>query len=386
MLLPLFLTLSVQGIIARPVLLPAYSAELQTGAAFAGTATATIYGGAAATAFVLSSRVRAFGSIRTCQLSLLATGAGLTLSAAGGPTSMLVGAFALGLGYGPVTAASASLLTRFAPAGRLGIVFSVNRMSILIGAALAGALLPALSGSIGWRAALLGIGASSVLLALILQGARGLDTSEPTYAQRVPTTRFLEPLRLLFLHPKRRALTFASFAYLAAQTCLAAFTVTFLVTELRMSYLSVGAVLAAAQLSGLVARLVMGFASDRSTRRMAFMGMIGLITATSLGLAAFARPAWPYAAIVAIFMLYGAGALSWNGIMLAELAHTTSQERSGEVAGALSAVAFAGAVAGPTLFSFLLAFIGYAGSFTLLGACVLLCSVMLIRFEPRRAA
>lgn len=388
MLLPLFLTLSVQciialGMVALPVLLPAYAAELSIGAEFAGGATAAVYGGAAATAFLLSSRVRAFGSIRTCQISLLVVGAGMVLSATGTPIALLAGAFALGLGYGPVTAASASLLTRVAPAGSLGLVFSVNRMSIPIGAALAGTLLPALSGSIGWRISLVGIGSASLLLAALLQGARWLDTGDPAHGVSVPATRFLEPLRLLFLHRKRRALTLASLIYLAAQSCLAAFTVAFLVGELAMSYASAGVILAAAQMSGMVARLAMGFAADRSRRRMAFMGFIGLMTATALGLATFARPAWPHAAIVAIFMLYGAGALGWHGIMLAELAQTTSPERAGEVAGASSAVAFVGAVAGPGLFSFLLAFTGYAGAFTLLGVCVFASSVKLIRFEPR---
>lgn len=388
---PLFLTLSVQGIVAFgmvafPVLLPAYAKELGVGAAFAGVATASVYAGAAATAYFLSARVRHVGSIRTCQLALLTVGTGLVFAASGGMLMLLLGALTLGLGYGPITAASSSLLTRTAPPSAYGIVFSVNRVSIPLGAASGGALLPALSGWIGWRGALLGIGAVSILIAALLQAARSIDAADTGRSASMPSRNWMEPLRLLFRHPKRRALTQASLAFLAAQSCLAAFTVAFLVGELSMSYVKAGGVLAAAQVAGVAGRLVLGFASDKSRRRMLFMGLIGLAITTATALAAFARASWPDQAVIAVFLLYGAGALGWNGIMLAELAHTAAREDSGEIVGASSSVAFAGAVAGPVVFSALLGFIGYRGAFLLLTLVVLVCSVLLIRFDLRPRA
>ncbi len=382
---PLLLTLSVQGLIAfgmvaLPVLLPAYAAELGVGAAFAGTATAAVYGGAALTALLVSGRVRGIGPVRTCQAALLVAAAGLGVAATGSLPALLAGALAIGLGYGPVTAASALLLTRTAPASAYGMVFSINRMSIPIGAAAAGALLPALSGWIGWRGSLAAMGAASLACALALQAARALDAADAPPAN-APRARVLEPLRQLFVHPRRRVLTQASLAFLAAQSCLAAFTVAFLVGELSLSYLKAGAVLAAAQLAGVAARLVMGFVSDRFARRTPVIGLIGLGIALATALAASARPGWSEHAITAVFLLYGACALGWNGVMLADLAHTAPPEQSGEVTGASTSIAFAGAVAGPALFSSLLAFTGYAFAYALLSAAVLACSVSLIRFD-----
>lgn len=388
---PLFLTLSVQGLVsigmfAFPVLLPAYAKELGVGAAFAGAATAAVYGGAAITAYFISARVRRIGSIRTCQLALLTIGAGLALAACGGLVTLILGALLLGLGYGPVTAASASLLTRAAPAGSYGMVFSINRVSIPFGAAMAGALLPAMSGWIGWRGVLLCVSGASVLIAAYLQSARSIDHSDTGRPILMPTRNWSAPLLLLFRHPKRRVLTQASLAFLAAQSCLAAFTVAFLVGELSMSYLKAGAVLAVAQSAGVVARLVLGFASDRSRRGILFMGLIGLAIATATCLAAFARTAWADQTVIAVFILYGAGALGWNGTMLAELARTAALEDSGEIAGASSSVAFAGAVVGPAVFSLLLGVTGYRGSFLVLTAAVLLSSILLIRFDLRPPA
>ncbi len=389
--LPLLLTLSVQGLIAfsmfaLPVLLPAYAAELGVGAPFAGTATASVYGGATVSALFVSGHVRGIGAIRVCQLALLLVALGLGVASTGSLPALLIGALAVGLGYGPVTAASALLLTRSARPGSYGFVFSINRVSIPIGAAMAGALLPSLSGWIGWRASLAGMGLVCLCFVAVLQWARRLDTdhrpSAESLAHRTPA---LASLRALFSHPRRRVLTQASLAFLAAQSCLAAFTVAFLVGELSLSYVTAGAVLAAAQMSGVVARLVMGYVSDRSTRRTAVIGCIGLATALATALAAMAGPGWHSAAILGIFLLYGAGALGWNGVMLAELAHTTTPEKSGEIAGASSAIAFAGAVAGPAVFSALLAITGYAGSFVLLSLAVFVCSVSLIRFDIRAA-
>ncbi len=388
LLLPLFLTLTVQGLIAfamfaLPVLLPAFSSELGVGAAFAGTATATVYAGAAVTAFFVSARVRAIGSVRTCQVALVCAAIGLVLAATGSLPALLVGALAIGLGYGPVTAASALLLTRTAPPGSYGLVFSVNRISIPIGAAVAGMLLPSLSVWLGWRNALVSTGVLCLSVAVVFQWARGLDTRHRPELGAGPLPNAFEALRQLFVHPRRRVLTLASLAFLAAQSCLAAFTVAFLVGELSLSYIKAGATLAAAQMAGVVARLVMGWVSDRSNRRTTVIGFIGLAIATATALAAIAGPQWHSHAVLAVFLLYGAAALGWNGVHLAELVHTTSPEKSGEVAGAASAMAFAGAVAGPALFSSLLAFTGYSGAFALLSLTVLACSVSLIRFDRR---
>jgi MFS family permease len=388
LLLPLLLTLSVQGLIAcgmvaLPVLLPAYAAELGVQATFAGLITATVYGGATLTALLVSARVRWLGAVRTCQAALLAAGVGLCLAAGGSAPTMVTGALALGLGYGPVTAASALLLTRAAAPRAYGLVFSINRVSIPFGAALAGAMLPTVSALMGWRSALATLGLLCFGCAWLLQAVRHLDSADRAVAGAPQRLRVLVPLRDLLRHPKRRVLTQASLAFLAAQSCLAAFTVAFLVEELSYTYVQAGVVLAAAQIAGVVARLVMGFVSDRLRRRTVVIALMGLSIAAANALAAAAGPSWHANAVLAVFLLYGAGALGWNGVLLAELVHTASPDQSGEIAGASAAIAFAGAVAGPVLFSTLLGWTGYGAAFGLLALATLACSVALLRFERR---
>lgn len=389
LVVPLLLTLSVQGLIAiamvaLPVLLPAYARELSVGAAFAGTSTACVYGGATLTALLVSPRVRGIGAVRMCQMALVCVGAGLCLAVSDGRAALVAGALAVGLGYGPVTAASALLLARTAPPGSLGLVFSINRVSIPLGAALAGALLPTLSVQAGWRMSLLAFGLLCAACAAVLQLARGLDAQDAV-APATPVPHPLRALAKLVAHPKRRVLTQASLAFLAAQACLASFTVTFLVDQLAMSYVRAGAVLAMAQMAGVVARLVMGFVSDRSRRRTLVIGLMGLVIALATGLAAAADTRWSEQAVLLVFLLYGAGALGWNGVLLAEMVQTASPGEAGEIAGASSAIAFGGAFAGPAIFSGLLAVTGYAAAFGLLSLAVLACSLATLRFEQRSA-
>lgn len=386
---PLLITLTVQGVIsfsavAIPILLPAFGQDLAVGAVFAGSATAIIYGCAVFTAYASASRVRGFGPIRTCQAALMCVGCGLALCANGSRWGLFLGAMLIGLGYGPVTAASTLLLTRSVDPLAYGFVFSINRVSIPAGAAVAGAALPRLSQLVGWQVALISTAGLATFLAMLLQSMRGLDRSGDGYGLEKGAGSFLGPLRLLFLHPKLRLLSQVSLVFIAAQSCLATFTVAFLVEAMSMSFVAAGNILAVAQVAGVVGRLVLGYVSDKIRHRMTLMGLIGLLIATGSGLVALARPDWPYTGIALVFLIYGAGALGWNGVMLAELAHAAPRERAGEIAGTSSSVAFTGAVVGPILFSLVLTSVGYSGAFSLIAITATLAGVALIRHDSHQ--
>ena len=386
---PLLITIAVQcmtafGIAAVPVLIPALAAEVGVASGFAGIATATIYGGAIVTSYLGAARVAHRGSIRSSRTSLVIVGLGLALCAAGRVETLVLGALAVGLGFGPVTSASTSLLTRFTPASSYGLVFAVNRISVPAGAALAAVILPMLSQRIGWQGSLLVSAGAAVCLATLLRGARSLDLAEAPCGDASSGRRsWLAPLRTLLGDPRQRLLAMAALAYLAAQSCLGSFTIAFLVDAMRMPYVQAGVVLAAAQIAGVSARLLLGIASDRVRYRMALSGFVGMLITIGTGMAAFADPGWSLTKLTAIFLVYGTGALGWNGIVLAELAHSSPAGRAGEIVGTFTAVSFSGAIFGPMLFSALLATFGYGASFGMLAAAAFLASVGLIGFEWR---
>lgn len=85
------------------------------------------------------------------------------------------------------------------------------------------------------------------------------------------------------------------------------------------------------------------------------MGLCGLAAASF-------SPATPLAALVALCAGYGASAVGWNGVFLAEVARIAPPGKVGVVTGGVMLFTFSGSVLGPPTFGAILAF---TGSYTL---------------------
>ena len=64
----------------------------------------------------------------------------------------VIGAFMLGIGYGPSTPASSTILSTRAPDRLRNIIMSIRQTGVPLGGAIAGALVPMLIVNFGWRA------------------------------------------------------------------------------------------------------------------------------------------------------------------------------------------------------------------------------------------
>ncbi|MDH4182411.1 MAG: MFS transporter, partial [Betaproteobacteria bacterium] len=89
-------------------------------------------------------------------------------------------------------------------------------------------------------------------------------------------------------------------------------------------------------------------------------------------LCSLATAAWPVDASVwplfVVLALFGASAIGWNGVMLADVARLSPPGRAGAITGATSFVTFAGVVCGPSVFSLLAATAGsYRAGFVAIG-------------------
>jgi hypothetical protein len=83
------------------------------------------------------------------------------------------------------------------------------------------------------------------------------------------------------------------------------------------------------------------------------LSLIGLIAAAcGIGMA-LADATWPASVIVALALVFGATAIGWNGVQLAEVARLAPPGAAGKVTGATGFVTFAGVVIGPPSFALL---------------------------------
>jgi MFS family permease len=96
-----------------------------------------------------------------------------------------------------------------------------------------------------------------------------------------------------------------------------------------------------------------GALSDRTQQPRVVLGVIGVIAGLCSFVTALSTPAWPAFAIYVTVAVFGATAIGWNGVMLAEVARLSPPGQAGATTGATGFVTFGGVMAGPPLFAVL---------------------------------
>jgi len=161
--LPVVLTLLVQAVVsmsvvAIPVFMPVATRELNVPASYVGIFMSVIYLGSTMVAPVSGYFIDRFGPIGVSQICLVLCALGLVALSTPAIPLMIIGAFIMGIGHGPVTPASSHLLIRTTPFSMMSFVFSIKQTGVPLGGALAGAVFPTSSYSstgkcrpCGWR-------------------------------------------------------------------------------------------------------------------------------------------------------------------------------------------------------------------------------------------
>lgn len=372
--LVLIATLTVQSLAAMalltlPVVAPAVALSLGISAAYAGLYVAIVYAGAMAASLMAGALVRRFGAIRASQVALGFCALGLFLCAIPSPACMVLGALLIGMGYGPITPASSHLLARTTPAHRMSVVFSLKQTGVPLGGLLAGLIVPGLAGWTSWQIAFVIVGIGCLLCAFVVQPLYpGLDSDRDPGQRLSFGTGLSGPLRLVFNHRSLTVLAAVSFLFSIVQLSLTTYLVTFLHEDLGMGLIKAGAMLAVAQAAGVAGRLLWGYVSDR------FLGATRTLIVLTLmiGVCAVMAPFLKYidydAVIVLLLLLFGASAVGWNGVYLAEVARQAPQGMASMATGGTLSMTFLGVVVGPPIFGLIA---GVTGSYGLAYASLL---------------
>lgn len=346
---------------AVAVLAPAIAADLGVPARWVGGFVGFVYLGAMSASFVSGAWIARLGAIRVSQacVALCAVGlAGVASSGAGALPLVMLAAVTMGLGYGPITPASSHVLARTTPAARMSLVFSIKQTGVPAGAAIAGAVLPALALAAGWRAAFVAVAALGVVVIAAAQPIRAALDAGRRAGAPVSFGHALARVRRVSADPRLAPLAWISWAYAATQVSLTSFLVVHLTGTLGWSLIAAGLALSVATAGGVAGRILWGHVADRSRAPFAVLGATGLVSAACATLTAVAAPDWPAFAIYALVAVFGATAIGWNGVQLAELARRAPEGDAGAVTGAAGVITFSGVVAGPPIFGALAALTG----------------------------
>ena len=354
--LPLGITFAVQTLVAfavysAPVMAPVAGPALGFSAAAVGYYIAASYLGSMIGSAVAGGWVARFGPIRVSQAGLALCLAGLALAASAWPPLVMLGGFIVGIGYGPTTPASSVILVRAAPPGMFALTFSVKQTGVPAGGVLAGALVPGLILALGWQAAALVIGACCFALALGIERTRARYDNELDPAAPLSFGSALAPVRLVLATPRLREMCVASFVFGGVQITLVTYLVAFLVESFALSLVLAGFVMAVSQMASVAGRVLWGVLADRVFTRRRMLGFLGLCMGLSALAALGAAPTWPRTLLFVYAIVFGATAVGWNGVWLAEIARLAPPGRTSEATGGCLFFTFLGVVVTPPAFN-----------------------------------
>ncbi len=388
-LLPLSLTLTIQSLVAMalltlPVMAPVAAQQVGISPTYVGLYVALVYVGAMLASLSSGAAVAHYGAIRVSQFGLLLCALGLALCAVPSLPVIVLGALLIGLGYGPATPASSHLLARSTSPANMSLVFSLKQTGVPLGGVLAGALVPGLMLLTNWQAALLIVAGACVLCAGLSQSLRAVLDADRDETRPVRLGNLAQPIRLVLRIEGLRLLALCSFFFSIVQLSLVTYLVSYLYDTLSYGLVAAGFTLSLTQAAGVTGRVVWGWIADRylGARRMlialgAVMGLCSLVTALLTPL----MPAW---SVWLVLILFGASAIGWNGVYLAEVARQAPLGQASLATGGTLSFTFLGVVIGPPLFGAVAGMFGsYRAGYAALALPTLACCVLLLR---RRSA
>jgi MFS family permease len=365
--------------VAIPVFMPVAAGELNVPPSYVGIVMSLIYLGATVSAPVSGYFIDRFGPIGVSQICLVLCALGLGAISLASLPLLVAGALIMGIGYGPVTPASSHVLVRTTPLSMISVVFSIKQTGVPLGGALAGALVPYLVLLWGWKIAAVGVGALGLMLSVLLQPYRQRFDRERSNQTRFSWKNAIGPVKMTILHPELRQIVISSFFYSMMQLCLTSFIVTYLIEDVGMTLVPAGILLSAAQASGIVGRIVWGAWVDRCVKPRLMLGALGGAMAAGAIAAACFSPQWPYPAMLVISALFGAAAIGWNGVYLAEVARVAKPELAGMATGGSLFFTFCGILIGLPAFSLMVEHAGgYPFAFVIVAATTVACGAVLL--------
>lgn len=355
-LVPLVVTLGVQSIISMvavtvPVLAPSAAPDFGVSPTTVGLYVSLMYIGSMISSLWSGDFIFRYGALRVSQFCLVLTGMGLMLTAFASIPTMILSALVIGFGYGPVTPASSHILARRAPVSKMSFIFSLKQTGVPLGGVLAGAIVPSLVLLVGWKNTSLIIGIFTISLVLLLIPIRNELDNDRQPGRPISFRGVTRPLGMVLSHRPLRQLAIISFLYAGMQLCLFTYLVIFLTNDIGLALVAAGFILSAAQLAGTIGRIFWGVLADRYINPRLLLGLLGIGMSVGAVATAAISPNWPTICVVIIVILFGATAIGWNGVYLAEAARSAPEGKAGEATGGTLFFTFLGVVLGPSIFA-----------------------------------
>jgi MFS family permease len=352
----LLVTLAVQIqasliVFTPPILAPDAQQDIGVSAAAVGLVTALIYLASVPSALVSGLLVSRIGAIRVSQLCVLFASTGIILISTGDPLIIVIGALVVGIGYGAVTPSSSSVLADQAPKNVRSLIFSIKQSGVPIGGAIAGTLVPFLMYRFGWREAAIItglIGFFVIVLAQLIQ--KKIDRPTLRSPELPQSLSLIKPIKFVFADRKLRELAVSSFAFSGMQMSLGSYLVVMLTEQAQLTVAVAGYALSVAMIAGVIGRLFWGGLADYGISPRRVLGFLGFLMGLSASAICFVNSEFSITLVYVLAFFFGASAVGWNGVYIAEVARIAPTGQTGMATGGSLAMTYSGVVLLPTSF------------------------------------
>jgi MFS family permease len=327
-----------------------------------------------------------YGPVRMFQAAAACVAVGLAAGAAGSIGLLALCAVLLGAAHGFVNPASSTILAAAAPARMRAVIFSIKQTGVPLGAAAAGVLLPLLLLVTDWAHALIALALASACVVLAVapfrpRYDRGARREHPLRVRSV-----VAPIAEVWSDRPVLALAVTSGVYSCVQTSFLTYLVSYLKLGLGYSLVTAGSVFAVAQLAGVAGRVAWGMLADRLVAARLVLALLGVVMGLCGFVAMLFDAGWSVGLVVAVCIVYGATAVGWNGVYLAEVARLAPEGRIATITGGTQFFTFSGGLLGPPVFGTIVAATGsYGFGFVLIALLPLVNAAWLLMPETRTA-
>lgn len=363
-------TASIFGV---PVLAAMVAPDMGVDPTLVGAFVSVTYLTAQVVGLLSGGLIARFGAIRVSQTTSLCAALGLIALFPASPWLAILAAVLLGCGYGPLNPASAQVLMGLSSPRRQPLVFSIKQTAVPAAGILAGALLPVIAVSFGWRWAFATVALVAVVVMLTIQPLRGTFDAGRERGGGRPRFDIIGPLRLVLRHRALRGTSFSAFALAGAQISVASFFVLYLTQAQGWSLVNAGGMYAVVQVGGVCGRVFWGTIAKQLLSPLLVLTGLSLLIGGLFLAVALMTPDWPLAVVAVVSFLLGLCSFGWNGVLLSEVADLAPERRVGDATGGSQFIMFGGVTVLPPLFgamvnvtgSYLAPFVG-AGAFVVL--------------------
>jgi predicted MFS family arabinose efflux permease len=358
------------AVFAPPVLVKQALPAMGLDPAWIGMQPTILFTAAMFSAMMAAGMVVRFNPMRASQIMVLLCAFGSALIATGNLWFVALGSALIGMGLGPATPASSHILAQVTPPHLRPLVFSIKQTGVPLGGVLAGFVGPPLTLLWNWQVSILVVAGACLVTVVVLEiWSRGFaQFSNPAHQVRL---ELVGPLRLILGSPILRWLLAGCVPLVIAQYALTTFIVLYLQEDIGLSVITAGAILAVAQASGGVGRIIFGAIASRLMTPILTLLMLALLASVAAFLTASLTSSWPLALMYGLGVLFGASAAGWNGVYLAEAARRAPVGEVSRATGAVTFVIFAAVVVGPAIFGAVVNFVSFQVAYTGIGFLVL---------------